>query len=155
PGIEAISFTGFWEPFDKNIVLRIRFYLPTKATISITSQELEDLRQYWMEAKPISWRSAAWNEFSPWPTQDIIDKEAISQNNLGVLIKVEGGTSGKDTLIPAFVYHSNLPSSVGGYTLYLRSNRYLNGVKCFLSKITKNGESKFRNWTLGKKIANT
>src|SRR5215813_2166842 len=60
PGIEAISFTGFWEPFDKNIVLRIRFYLPTKATISITSQELEDLRQYWMEAKPISWRSAAW-----------------------------------------------------------------------------------------------
>ncbi len=155
PDLEVLSFTGSRQNFDpgQNVNLKVKFYLPAEAPISITAQETEDQKQYWMEAKPRAWRAGAWNEFSPWPTGDVILKEEIPSDKLGVLVRMEGG-AGTTQLIPALVYHSNAPTSVSTYTLVLRTNRNLNHVYLTLYGNAKGGQPNPERLTLARQTAN-
>jgi hypothetical protein len=149
PDFEVLSFTGFFEPFSSNVVLKVKFFYPKKSNLSIIAQEIDDQRQYWMEAKPQRWQSGEWNEFSPWPTGDVLIKEGVPADNLGVLIK----SGGEDQLIPAFIYHSRLPDSVRKYTMYLRTNKNLKSVKFILSGTGSNAKPMSKTWYLGSQTA--
>jgi hypothetical protein len=127
PDLELLSFTGYWEPFGPGATLRVRFYLPAEQTLVIESRELREEKQYWMESKPAPWRGAAWNEFAPWPTREVIAREGIATSNLGVVIRPrEGSVPGG--VVPALVYHTRAPQSVTRYSIYLRPNTTLRTV---------------------------
>ena len=146
PDLEVLSFTGFFERFNRNVNLRVRFFLPSLSSLSITAQEIEDQKQYLMVAKPQAWSPGVWNEFSPWPT-DVVLREGISSDNVGVLITLAQSSQ----LAPAFVYYSRTPNVVDSYTMYLRSNRNLRRVKLSLYGTD---HSTVRSWALGQQSAN-
>lgn len=119
PDLEVLSFTGSQEGFGKESVnLKVRFFNHAEGKLSIIAQEIETRSQYFMKVKQESWPTGRWNEFGPWPTGDIINKENVESNRLGVLI-----SAGGNRLLPAFVYHSTLPATVSGYRMHLRSNK--------------------------------
>lgn len=138
PDLELLSFVGFYEPFEEDSILRVKFFLPRPTGVSIQARELLDQEYYWMESKPEGWRPGRWNEFGPWPTRDILDREGVESWNLGVAIWLEEGSGSE--LTPAFVYHSRPPTSVAGYTIYLRSNRTLKGLDYTLYRIVDGRE---------------
>jgi len=99
-----------------------------------------------MIAKPQSWSPGVWNEFFPWPT-DVVLREGISPDNLGVLITLDQSSH----LVPAFVYYSHAPGNVLRYTMYMRSNRNLRRVHLSLFGADN---STPRTWALGPQAAN-
>ena len=149
PDLEVLSFTGFFEPFRGNVDLKMKFFMPFSANPFIIAHELDDQRQYWMEVKSAAWRSGTWNEFSPWPTNDVIAKEVIPWDNIGVLIKLNAGNQ----LAPAFVYHRYLPDRVQQYSFYLRSNRNLKNVRLTLEGTNTASKRTTQTLNLGKQAA--
>ncbi len=128
PDLELVSFVAYWEPFEAGATLRVLFYLPVEMPVVVESRELRDEKQYWMESKPQSWRAGAWNEFGPWPTRDVIAREGIAADNLGVVVRPRG-QSPSGTILPALVYHQHRPGSVERYSLYIRPNTTLRTVQ--------------------------
>jgi hypothetical protein len=141
PDFEVLSF-GYMEPFSGDVALKVRFFYPGGA-LSLTGREIKQLRQYWMEAKPQSWRSGAWNEFSPWPTGEVILRAAIPWNNLGVLV-----TLNENQLLPAITYHSRMPDRINEYTMYLKSKDTLVNVKFTLTAVGRDVKIKPKTWWL-------
>ncbi len=127
PDLELLSFVAHWEPFDPGATLRVLFYLPVEMPVVVESRELREEKQYWMESKPQPWRGGAWNEFGPWPTADVIAREGIPSDNLGVVVRPRGKSSSV-TILPALVYHRHRPVSVDHYSVYLRPNTTLRAV---------------------------
>ena len=150
PDLEVLALTGFFEPFKGKVNLKIKFFLPVSANPSITAHEIEEQRQYWMEVKPKKWQTGSWNEVNPWPTGDVITREAIPWDNIAVLIRLNDS----DQLIPAFVYNRRTPNRVQKYTLYLRSNRDLKIVRFTLSGDNSGSKPKSSSLVLGKQSAN-
>ena len=138
--LELLSFVGFREPFAGDVILKVRFFLPTDSPVFIQSRELQEQRQYWMESKPAKWRAGGWNELNPWPTMEVLSREGISAWNLGVVIRLNGPTTDGGELVPAFVYHSSLPASVTKYVLHLRPSSTLKKATVRLYRIVKDQE---------------
>jgi len=152
PDLEVLSFTGFFEPFNRNVNLRVKFFLPGKTNLSIIAREIEEQKQYRMEAKPQGWTAGEWNEFSPWPT-DVVLREGISSDNVGVLITIDQNQSSDQStqLAPAFVYYSQEPHNSSSYLMYPRSNKNLRRVQ--LSLYGPDSSSRPRTWALGPQAA--
>ena len=144
PDLELLSFTAWREPFTTDVTLKVRFCLPSAAPVFIQGRELQEQKQYWMEAKPTTWTAGAWNEFGPWPTRDVLGKEGIPARNVGVVIKLDNDTLENASLLPAFVYHTALPASVTAYLLHLRPNATLKQVTTSLYKIVEDQEVEVR-----------
>lgn len=154
PDLELLSFTGWREPFMNDVILKVRFFLPTSAPVLIQARELQDQTQYWMESKPADWHAGTWNEFSPWPTREVLRREGIPSENLGVVIKFRKATTAGEVLIPAFVYHSTLPALATKYTLHLRPNTTLKKVTYVLYRIVNAQEVEVKTSSLvGDKVA--
>ena len=154
PDLELLSFSGFREQFDADVILKVRFYLPTNSTVFIQGRELREQKQYWMESKPANWQAHAWNEFGPWATREVLTREEIPPWNLGVVVRLREETSDGGELVPAFVYHSTLPASITKYSLYLRPNSVLKKVSYSLYRISHDQEIKVKaSFLSGEKIA--
>lgn len=162
--LELLSFVGLREPFTGDVKLRVKFFLPASSSVFIQARELLEQKQYWMGSKPANWRAGVWNEFGPWPTGVVLNREKIPSWNLGVVISLRKGTTGANELppafitggqlAPAFVYHSTSPASVDKYILHLRPNSTLKKVTYSLYKILDNQEAEVRASSLyGDKIA--
>jgi hypothetical protein len=154
PDLELLSFAGWREPFTSDVILKVRFFLPTSAPVLIQGRELQDQTQYWMESKPADWRAGTWAEFGPWPTREVLRREGIPSENLGVVIKFHKATTAGEVLIPAFVYHSMLPALATKYTLHLRPNATLKKVTYVLYRIVNAQEVEVKTSSLvGDKVA--
>ena len=86
PPLELLSFVGSSPSLPvgapPDVVLKIRFFLPDSSFAFISVRELEEEKQYWMEAKQTSWQRQTWNEFTPWPIKDVLLREEIPLSNL-------------------------------------------------------------------------
>lgn len=157
PDVELLSFVGFLEPFNADVILRVRFFLPTTSEVFIRGRELREQKQYWMGSKPAKWQAGAWNEFGPWPTSEVLSREGIPAWNLGVLIRLREDTANGGELAPAFVYHSpsgTVPPSVSKYTVYLRPNATLKKVSYSLYRVVNNQRVEVKALSfVGEKIA--
>lgn len=154
PELELLSFTGLLEPFNKDVTLRVRFFLPLGSPVSIEGRELIEQTQYWMESKPAQWQAGTWNEFGPWPTREVIDREAIPSRNLGVVIRVRREALESPEILPALVYHSTAPTTISKYSLYLRPNVDLKKLSYSLYRIVNDREAEVQASSLvGDKIA--
>ncbi|MFQ5880903.1 MAG: hypothetical protein ACE5I9_00335 [Candidatus Methylomirabilales bacterium] len=154
PDLELLSFIGFRESFNDDVILKVRFFLPRDSEVFIQGRELREQKQYWMESKPAKWKAGAWNEFGPWPTREVFSRDGTPWWNLGVVIRLREQTTNGGELVPAFVYHSALPLSVTKYTVYLRPNSTLKKVTYSLSRIADNQRVEVKVSSLfGEKIA--
>jgi len=154
PDLELLSFIGFSEPFQRDVMLKVRFFLPGHLEVFIQGRELREQKQYWMESKSATWEAGAWNEFGPWPTREVLSREGIRSWNLGVVIRPRKQILNGGELVPAFVYHSTLPRSVAKYTIYLRPNSTLKKVTYSLYRIVKNQRVEVKTSSVfGEKIA--
>ena len=114
PDLELLSFVGFMQEFDRESILKVRFFLPLRSQVIIQAQELYPEKNYWMESKPGDWNVEEWNLFEPWPTKDVLDSLHIGSSNLGIIIRLNKKMSNE--IAPAFIYHSGLPVSPIKYT---------------------------------------
>lgn len=154
PELELLSFTGLLEPFSKDVTLRVRFFLPLDSSVSIEGRELIEQTQYWMASKPAPWQAGRWNEFGPWPTREVLDREAIPSRNLGVVIRLRSEVTASPEILPAFVYHATAPTTVSKYALYLRPNVDLQKMSYSLYRIVNDREAEVHVSSLvGDKVA--
>lgn len=148
PDLELLSFVGFREPFNDEVILRVRFFLPRPSEVFIQGRELQEQKQYWMESKPATWKAGAWNEFGPWPTREVISRDGTPWWNLGVLIRLRTQTTNGGEVVPAFVYHGDLPGSVTKYTVHLRPNATLRKVTYTLYRIAQRERIQVKSSTI-------
>ena len=152
--LELLSFVDCFEKFTTDVILKVRFFLPTDVPVFIQGRELQEQKQYWMESKPTDWNAGTWNEFSNWPTRNVLTREGIPSWNLGVVIRFHRGTSNGGHLAPAFVYHSTFPAPFEKYILHMRPNSTLKKVTCTIFKIVNDEEVEVVNKSLyGEKLA--
>jgi hypothetical protein len=148
PELELLSFTGYRESFAGDVLLKVRFFLPTASPVFIHGRELREQKQYWMESKPAEWQAGKWNEFYPWPTREVINREGIPSSNLGILVRLKKKTVDCRNVAPAFLYHSTLPASVKTYAIHLRPYSNLKKVTYTLYKIINDQEVKVKTDSL-------
>jgi hypothetical protein len=97
-GDEDITLLGIhrsFEQFPKNSILQVQFYLPNTATPSakvfVEAREIVDTKHYLMQSKRSSWDEGSWNNFTPWPTKDVIDPLGLDPANIAVLAGYRDG----------------------------------------------------------------
>ena len=141
PDLEVLSFLAYREPVTGYPDLRVGLFLHSGGTVSIKAVELEENRQYFMQAKEANWKPGAWNEFSPWPTKEVLGREEIPLSNVGVVIRLDRPGSDVFEFAPAFLYRMKAPVSVGRYEMYLRSHMPLKNLEFTWSQVVR-GEEK-------------
>jgi hypothetical protein len=80
-----------FEQFPQSSNLRVRFYMPKAIShgqecsdFFLEAREIVDAKHYLMRSRPWKWHEAAWNDFLPWPTRDVIDPLGLISDNIGV-----------------------------------------------------------------------
>ena len=140
PVLTLLSFTAYREPVTGSADLRVRFFAAEDSRAQVQARELEEDRFYWMESKPLEASAGVWNEFGPWSTEDVIEREGLSFSDLGVIVHFEPGKEEVHQLGPALVYHSQEPKSVGRYIMMLRPHFPLRDVKFTLHSTQEDGQ---------------
>lgn len=138
PGFELASFLGHLEVYEEPVDLKVLFYLPGQETATVYAQELQDEKHYWMKSKPDDWKAGAWNEFGPWPTFEVLDREQIAAWNLGVYVDLSC-CADELRLAPAVLYHSAPPKRIETYTLFLRPNWTLKRLEYTVTRAGDDG----------------
>jgi hypothetical protein len=85
--MELISLTRGPINFPQNSTLHVHFFLPMEASpssVTIQARETIQIQNYFMHSKAGHWQLGSWNDFSPWPTADVIDTIGIKPENLAV-----------------------------------------------------------------------
>lgn len=138
--LEVVSLTAYVEPFGLNSILKVSFFLPSGETqAQVHAQELNVRTGYFMNSKqtmPSHWRSGAWNEFSPWPTRDVIDIKGISQTNLGVLVEL-APKDGLRRFTPGFVCSNQCAATATTYRMMLRPGARVTKIEFRISSANR------------------
>jgi hypothetical protein len=144
PDLTLLSFVGSFPSFQKDVTLKVRFFLPGDTVAFISAQELRDRKQYRMEAKPRRWQAGQWNEFAPWPTRDVIDSLGVPSENLGVVVRLGDNGQGSGEVAPAFVYTTPTPPVVQSYRFVFRPGLTLRGLRYTVYRLDGAAPSKLR-----------
>jgi len=106
--------------------LKLRFYLPEPAEVSLTVRELDPIHYYKMDRlrpqRP--WQPGFDNIFS-WPTRDVLSKlNGLSSEGLGVkaLIGHRALETGVDRAAPVILYHSQPPERINAYRFTVKTS---------------------------------
>lgn len=121
PEFELLSFTGGVETYGPATKLKVAFYLPHSSPVVLLAQELQEDKYYRMEAKPATWKAAAWNTFEPWDTSVVIDAKQVARDNIGVVVHLSQDVLASGTIAPAFVYHTATTRRATMYAFVFRT----------------------------------
>ncbi len=119
--LDLLSLTSAREKLEGDEELNVRFYLPESISAEIVARELVEAVHYWMLSKPFEPAEAGWRDFGPWPTSEVLSKNQISFDNIGVLVRVQSEQSNADVLSPAMIYHSSPGEPSGDYTFLFQA----------------------------------
>ena len=124
PGLDLLSFTGYFEAFTGNVDLQVRFFLPPWAPQArVVAQELTQDRFYRMESRERRWPSNAWATFGPWPTGEVIIPQNVRPSNIGVVVRLDEAPEGRSLVAPVFVHQSGTAVDFTRYRVQLRPVR--------------------------------
>ena len=134
-GLNLLSFMAYNEalPLADSPELRIRFYLREPGAVYITATELrrQGLAHYHMSPIQTSW-GAGWQEFSSWPTTEVMQPLNISIANIGIIAKIGTDRPGSGSVAPVILYGKRCPEKVERYALYLIPTNTLSKVDYFV-----------------------
>lgn len=134
--LALVSVHRYVQPFDSsapmNVTLKVRFYVPPEipdpSKVFVEAVELQDSFHYFMEAKPVKWKTGQWNVFAPWPTKDVIDSLPVHSDNLGVRAGLqEAGAA--PLYFPVDVYDKQNPSAKQSYTFDFSTGQDLQSLQ--------------------------
>jgi hypothetical protein len=117
--LRLLSFIAYYEPvrLADQPVLKVRFFLPRTGSVFITAVELrrQGRSHYQMRPARTDW-NAGWQEFSPWPTADVLVPLQISPDNLGVVARLDSEQDGgSGAIAPVIVYAGRYPQVAARY----------------------------------------
>lgn len=142
PGLELLSFLAYKEELgdpDKNVDLKIRFYLEESTSLYITAKELNIREFYKMRPLQTTW-SKGWQEFASWSTGEVLHPLGLSPNDLGIIGRIQKTDRiGSCKIAPLIIYYSKLPNHISQYTLHFIPKQDLKKVEYTLYKF---GEKK-------------
>jgi hypothetical protein len=129
PDLELVSFVAYREQLDagSDADLKLRFYMKGDGDLYITAKELVVSRYYVMNPTQTKWRRG-WQEFSPWPTGEVLRPLGISVDQIGIVGRPDGTLVGSGEIVPLILYRSKLPPSLTRYTLHCRPKEDLRSV---------------------------
>jgi len=109
--------------FNSPSTLSVKFFLPTTGLatdkVLVEAQEITQSRNYFMQSKSFPVHGANWNEFTPWPSGDIIDPLGVAPQNLTVTASYIDG-SGTRVYLPADV-NTGVAHPVNTYIIQFRT----------------------------------
>lgn len=135
PDFELISLIGFRQKVQENQVdsLRIRFFVPdTQGTnkLYLIARELEVSSKYYlMRPNKIEWEKGEINEFSSWPTKDVLEPLQISGDEIGLIGWFAKEGEGSGLIAPIILYYSTFPDSIQNYQIHFRSKYTLDSLR--------------------------
>lgn len=143
PDLELISFMGYREKFEENksYNLRIGFYYPYSETDSlyIIASELEITnKSYFMRPIRKNWQKSKWQEFTQWPTNDVIDPLKIRVNRIGLVGRLNFAEEGSGNIVPLNLYSLNSADSIASYILHFRPNEDLRSLTYQVIELASN-----------------
>lgn len=133
PDIELISFMGYRENFeeDKSYNLKVGFYFPytERDSLYIVARELEKTKKfYFMRPVKKTWLQDQWQQFSQWPTKDVIEPLKIRVNRVGLVGRLNRENEGSGKIVPLHLFYSDLPDSIISYTLHFKPKEDLRSL---------------------------
>jgi hypothetical protein len=139
--LDVLSFTSFFQPFDRAEEWRVRYYSPIKATVMIYARDLDEQVQYWMESYPQSASPHQWSEFQKWDTGPVLIRENVAATRVGVTAKLSDADG--STYIPAMVYPANtpIPAQIASYRIQLRANFNISRLDYTVTGVTPRGSA--------------
>jgi len=127
PDLELLSFTSYREnvKMNSNVDLKLKFYVWEDTSLYITAKELDNKLCYFMKPKKTRW-SMGWQQFYPWPTNDVLHCIKISPDELGIIARMYNDEIGSRMIVPVILYHSKYPSHINKYTLVFLARQFYN-----------------------------
>ena len=86
-------------------------FVPQARSVFVTAVELRRHGRSHYQMRPVktAW-NAGWQEFSPWPTADVLAPLQISPENLGVVARLDQEQDGSGSIAPVIVYAGRYPA---------------------------------------------
>lgn len=127
PPLQLISFTGFFEDYQPNArqKLKIQFFLDQADHLNIKAQQTRGEILYRMQPKPFPVING-WNQFAPWPVDDVLSKLNMPAQNIGVIVNYQDR---QNVLAPAIVFHSNQPEKIASYNFTFLPGKNLTKIR--------------------------
>lgn len=143
PDLELISFMGYRENLeeDKRYNLKVGFYFPytEKDSLYIVARELEKTKKfYFMRPMKKTWLKDKWQQFSQWPTKDVIEPLKIRVNRIGLVGRLNLEKEGSGKIVPLHLFYSDLPDSIISYTLHFKPKEDLRSLTFKIIDIRNN-----------------
>jgi hypothetical protein len=140
PPLEVLSFTAKVVPFEKKEEWRVRYFSHAQGTVTVYGRDVDDDIPYWMESEPQSVTPNRWSQFLGWNTGDVLLREGVSPDSVGVTVL---SNSADRAYLPAIVYPASksiesLTKSfplIQYYTLSFRTNRTINRLVYTISGV--------------------
>lgn len=134
--LELLSFIGYLENVGvgKKVDLKIKFFMNEDTSLFITAKELMPQKSYLMKPSRTRWPKG-WQEFSSWPTGQVLNPLGINISQLGILGRLKNDNPGSGEVAPLIIYHSKPISQIKTYTLYLRPKENLSKVQYSLYRV--------------------
>ncbi len=128
--LQLLSFVSYIEKvdLDTNVNLKIRFYTTAESQVYISAKELQGHEFYEMKPLQHNW-SPGWQEFQPWPTDEVLRPLGLKPNHLGFVARLNQDRSGSGEIVPLLVYHHELPPVIENYSVYLLAQEALRKVE--------------------------
>ena len=83
--------------------------------------------------KSLAWKPNSWNEFLPWPTKDVLDREEVAPTNIGVLVERVPEHEIR-RFAPALLCEDDCVPHVENYQLMLRPGKRIVEIQYVISK---------------------
>lgn len=133
PDLELLSFVAYREeiPPGSDVNLTVKFFMSSDTTLYITAKELIPKRYYLMKPLIKNWEKG-WQQFSPWPTSEVIIPLNINLEQLGVVGRLFSERIGSGHIAPLVIFHSEFKSPIEKYHLYLISKETLSRLNYYL-----------------------
>lgn len=138
--ITLLGVHGGFEHFTQGSNLSVRFYLPKLVSqdknalnrVFVEAREIVDTKHYSMRSKQLNWHEAEWNDFSPWPTKDVIDPLGLDPGNIAVLAGYRD-TSRPPIYLPVYVLAGASKPAKSPYTFYFETSWDLHSIEKFVT----------------------
>lgn len=121
--------------------VKLRFYTPQAADVFLTVRELDYRYFYWLDRVNLemaSWKAGTYNSFE-WETGTVLRQlsDSFRLYDLGVVARLDRETpSATERILPAILFHSQLPNIINGYRFTLKTG----GDARLFCKIFKEGD---------------
>src|SRR5262249_36309923 len=96
--------------------------------VLVAAREIIDTKHYLMQSRQAKWNVGTWNDFSPWPTKDVIDRLDLDPTNIAVLASYRDDNT-SPVYLPVNVFSGKNQDGGASYRFYVETSWDLHSVE--------------------------